>query len=149
MIKIEVEAGKLTAYLKGLSEKFNTAALEEINDSLTDVQSEMKVAGKPVTYPIQWDSEKQRRYVMWKLSKEGNLPYKRTGAYQAGWRLEKMVDGYALSNKHPAGAIGGTWDGKGITWQSKIHRGRWPVVAKLVFDALSDIVGRIIERMSK
>lgn len=41
----------------------------------------------PVRYPIQWTSDKQRRYVMAKLRKEGNLPYKRTWRYVKGWRV--------------------------------------------------------------
>lgn len=40
----------------------------------------------PPTYPLRWKSPKQRRYVMAKLRKEGNLPYRRSGAFQRGWK---------------------------------------------------------------
>lgn len=43
--------------------------------------------GSPV-YPIRWKSEKQRRFVMAKLRREGNLPYRRTGAMQEAFDVK-------------------------------------------------------------
>lgn len=43
-------------------------------------------------YPLRWKSERQRRYVMAKLRKDNNLPYKRTGKLLAGWRVEFEPD---------------------------------------------------------
>lgn len=42
--------------------------------------------GKP-TYPLTWRSPKQRRYVMAKLRREGNLPYQRTHGLARGWKV--------------------------------------------------------------
>lgn len=36
-------------------------------------------------YPLTWRSERQRRYVMAKLRRENNLPYRRTGRMVGGW----------------------------------------------------------------
>lgn len=36
-------------------------------------------------YPIRWTSERQRRFVMAKLKREGNLPYRRTGGLVNAW----------------------------------------------------------------
>lgn len=44
------------------------------------------------TYPLKWKSEKQRRYVMAKLRKEGNLPYNRTGDFQKRWKVTAVRD---------------------------------------------------------
>jgi hypothetical protein len=41
----------------------------------------------PAKYPIQWASVRQRRYVMAKLRREGNLPYQRTGELLDSWRV--------------------------------------------------------------
>jgi hypothetical protein len=41
----------------------------------------------PPRYPLQWESERQRRFVMAKLRRENNLPYQRTHAYVAGWHV--------------------------------------------------------------
>lgn len=54
-------------------------------------------------YPINWASERQRRYVMAKLRRENNLPYKRRGI-QRLWIIEVTVkDGaYIVSARNPA-----------------------------------------------
>jgi hypothetical protein len=49
--------------------------------------------GKPV-YPIQWTSEKQRRFVMAKLRRDGNLPYQRTGALVNAWQVDYNTADY-------------------------------------------------------
>jgi hypothetical protein len=41
--------------------------------------------GKP-KYPIRWTSERQRKFVMAKLRRMGQIPYIRTGRYAAAWR---------------------------------------------------------------
>lgn len=43
--------------------------------------------GRP-KYPLRWASDKQRRFVMRKLRKENNLPYRRTGRLVAAWRVD-------------------------------------------------------------
>lgn len=48
--------------------------------------------GKP-RYPLRWKSERQRRYVMAKLRRENNLPYRRTGQLAAGWRVVSNTRG--------------------------------------------------------
>lgn len=50
--------------------------------------------GKP-GYPLTWRSPKQRRFVMAKLRREGNLPYQRTHGLARGWRVNVI---YAPSN---------------------------------------------------
>jgi hypothetical protein len=145
MISVKAQAGKLFAYLGTVIDKFKESAIEESEATLSEVKSQMSVAGSAVTYPIKWDSEKQRRFVITKLTKEGNLPYKRTDAYRNGWVLAAMPDGFALSNKHPAGAIGGTTDTP--SWQSNIHRGRWPALMPIVFKAITGLAERILERL--
>jgi hypothetical protein len=57
------------------------------------------------TYPLVWKSQKQRRYVMAKLRKEGNLPYRRTGAFQKAWKTAaaKGNDGSILTVSNDSG----------------------------------------------
>lgn len=38
-------------------------------------------------YPLVWTSERQRRYVLAKLRRENNLPYRRTGRLAAGYKV--------------------------------------------------------------
>lgn len=42
----------------------------------------------PPRYPLRWASAKQRRYVMAKLRREGNLPYQRTHELVNAWEAE-------------------------------------------------------------
>lgn len=49
------------------------------------------VIPKP-SYPLTWRSPKQRRYVMAKLRKEGNLPYRRKGDFQKRWKVTAIRD---------------------------------------------------------
>jgi hypothetical protein len=59
--------------------------------------------GKP-RYPIRWTSERQRRFVMAKLRRQGNLPYRRTGQYAQGWQWQSKTtqDGGLFTVFNPA-----------------------------------------------
>lgn len=39
------------------------------------------------SYPLVWRSPRQRRFVMAKLRREGNLPYRRSGEFQKAWKV--------------------------------------------------------------
>jgi hypothetical protein len=45
------------------------------------------------TYPLVWRSERQRKFVMAKLRKSGNLPYKRTRDFQKAWKTIAVKNG--------------------------------------------------------
>ena len=62
---------------------------------LADLRQE---PGKP-RYPLRWKSERQRRFVMAKLSREGNLPYQRTHRLSKGWDIvfTDTADGGVMS----------------------------------------------------
>jgi hypothetical protein len=119
--------------------QFLFGTIDVLIETAERVKTRMSEEGKPITYPVQWDSERQRRYVMAKLRKENNVPYRRTGLYAAGWKTERTAYGAKLSNRHPAGAIGGTPSG----WQSRIHRGRWPYLLNVLFEELAKIPAEI------
>lgn len=53
------------------------------NQLLVKLQTE---PGKP-SYPLRWASERQRRFVMAKLRREKNLPYRRTHKFVRGWKI--------------------------------------------------------------
>lgn len=58
--------------------------------------------GKP-RYPLRWKSEKQRRYVMAKLRRQNNLPYRRTHRLVNSWQVTVLSDnqGGLIEVKHP------------------------------------------------
>ena len=105
----------------------------DIEQALTNAQYELQQPGSPPTYPINWDSEKQRRAYFATKGFGAGIPYQRTGAGTQGWTVVKtgykLERAYTLSNKKAyTQYVWGDAEGK----QSKIHRGRWPVAALVI-----------------
>lgn len=110
-----------------------------LRETASRVRARMAEAGKPITYPVQWDSPKQLRYVIAKLRRENNLPYRRRGAYQASYQEIHKPYGATVLAPHPAGAIGGLPSG----WQSRIHRERWNYLLQVLFEELAKLPDEI------
>jgi len=53
---------------------------------LPEMRRRLAEAPARPAYPIQWTSERQRRYVMALLRANDNLPYRRTRALERGWQ---------------------------------------------------------------
>jgi hypothetical protein len=146
------DAIKQIKALPGKIDRVSKASLKEATDTITRI---MRRPGLPVRYPIKWDSLKQKRYVIAKLRREGNLPYTRTGATEQAWQNKAIANGYEVSNiGHKAVFIYGTPSGEGIggkvtaSGQSHIHEGRWRLVRPVV-DAVLARLPDIILRMLK
>lgn len=90
--------------LKFLQEKLKTAS-KRINfyvsrslvqNSRKRILRRLRKAPSPNTqadYPLKWRSERQRKFVMAKLRRENNLPYRRTGAMVAAWDVRGSSGG--------------------------------------------------------
>lgn len=126
---------------------FVEALIEASRDVLvqtaTNVKERMSQPGKPVTYPVQWDSERQRRAFFATNGFGKGIRYRRTNRYALGWKIERGRFGARLSNESPAGAIGGLTSG----WQSRIHRGRWPHLLTVLFEELSKVPADLSNRL--
>jgi len=81
----------------------------------TRILKELRTVPPPPKYPLRWKSKRQERYVKWKLRKEGNLPYQRSGELPAGWKVEHIPQGdngglLSVSNDVPyAQFVSGDW----------------------------------------
>ncbi len=126
--------------MAALIDQLIKAGVESMRQVTFNVRKRMSAEGKPVTYPVQWDSERQRRYVMWK---QKGQRYRRTNRYRFGWREELQPYRATLHNAHPAGAIGGLPSG----WQSRIHRGRWPHLLTVLFEELAKVPADVSNRL--
>lgn len=67
----------------------------QVSQALKQWQSQLlrqlrQEPGKP-HYPIRWTSERQRKYVMAKLRRMGQIPYQRTGALVAAWEVNVNI----------------------------------------------------------
>jgi len=131
---------EMPAFVNGLF----TDICEVLFETATNVKVRMAEPGSLITYPVQWDSPKQRAAFFASNGFGKGIPYKRTGAYERSWTVERQPLGTTLHAPHPAGAIGGTASG----WQSKIHRNRWNHVVKVLFEELAKIPDAISNKFS-
>ena len=127
---------------------FVTGLFVDVRDVLfetaTRVKERMAVPGKPVTYPVQWDSPRQRKAFFATEGFGHGIPYERRQHYELSWRVERHPLGSRAFAPHPAGAIGGMPSG----WQSRIHRGRWSHLLTVLFDELAKIPAEISNKFS-
>lgn len=128
MSELTIEVNGAAAVVKRygeLGQKITDLVVDRILTRLEQAQKFMQEPGKRITYPVQWDSDKQRKYVMALLRESGNLPYQRTGAYVGAWTLlaQRKPVRVELSNASPSAEY---MCGKR---QSRIHQGRWNVLA--------------------
>ena len=123
-----------------------SVALTTLGDTVESIKTTMQEPGEAVSYPINWDSERQRKAY---FSSDGfghGIPYVRTGEHEAAWESKQITDGYELSNPDPAAAISGY--PSGIQWQSNIHRGRWKHIAIAVAAETIKLPGQLIEKIT-
>jgi len=109
-------------------------------------RTRLRKPGKKVHYPVQWDSPRQKIKVIILLKYVlKQLPYKRTEGYQQGFTIVKQKEGYDLDNAtYRAKHIGGDADGLG---QSRIFRGRYPLIRKVVDDEFAKLPAAVVEHI--
>lgn len=96
-------------------------------------------------YPLDWQSDKQRRYVMAKLRRENNLPYKRTDKLINSYDVELVEDtsGGAIlqvTNSDPKAR----WVVGDDTQRMHLQTG-WVQIADVVSDARKEAEDLLIE----
>lgn len=131
---------EIPAFVLGLY----TDVREVLFETASRVKDRLSVDGSPIRYPVQWDTERQKRAFFASKGFGNGIPYRRTGRTALAWRLERVALGTNLRNPHPAGAVFGMPHG----WQSRIHRGRWEYLLKVLFEELDRIPDRIKNRFT-
>lgn len=122
--------------------------------AVQNIRDEMREEGKPIVYPVQWDSTKQRKAFFATNGFGRGIPTKRTGASVNAWKAIAIQDGAQVSN--PLAHIvylSGQSIFAGSRRQSRIHEGRWKlfnVVAKAIISRLpQSIRSRLIQSVSE
>lgn len=112
--------------LQNLADEIPQIGRLQIYRTMQAIQKRMRQPGAKPTYPIQWESEKQRRAFFASNGFGGGIPHVRINRYVDAWKISKFGDiGYQLSNTSKgAQYIGGNAYGQN---QSTIHQGRWPL----------------------
>lgn len=134
---------EIPAFVDGLF----TDVREVLFETVIRIKEKLSEEGKPIRYPVQWDTERQRRAFFATNGFGAGIPYRRTHATRLGWQEERVALGTNLRGKHPAGAVFGL-PGSPSTWQSRIHRGRWVYLLKVLFDELALLPERISNRIN-
>lgn len=115
----------------------------QIYRTMQRVQKRLRKPGKKPTYPIPWDSPKQKDAFFATDGFGHGIPTQRTGAHVAGWSIEKLDTGYRIINqKEGTKYIYGDAYG---TSQSRIHEGRWEVYR----DVTDEEVAKLPDEVSK
>lgn len=124
--------------LERLRRKVPLVSRQRIYDAMVKIRRIMKEPGLPPTYPIHWDSTRQRKAFFATDGFGRGIPTRRTGAYQRAWQIIKTDNGYDVGNplSHSIYLAGTARSGRR---QSRIHRGRWP----LFVNAINKVIGKL------
>lgn len=134
---------EIPEYINGLFKE----GIEALSETVTAIKERLSQEGKPVRYPIDWDSERQRRAFFATNGFGKGIPYRRTHAMRLGIKEERVPLGSNLRIPHPGGAVYGL-PGSPSTWQSRIHRGLWPYLLEVLFDELAKLPARLSNRIT-
>lgn len=147
MIDITGDVRHIVEKIRALPGAMDRASKATMEAAAQTIRRIMSRPGLPVRYPINWDTPKQKRYVLAKLRREKNLPYRRTGDTEQAWGYRatalgatvenighKAVFMYGTPSGTMAGAVNVTSSG-----QSHIHQGRW----RLIRDVLDAVLARL------
>lgn len=132
-----------------LGDYFGHLSDRRVYDAMDNARMELSIPALPPTYPIKWDTEKQRRAFFATDGFGRGIPTPRTGAYTQGFRVQKVeLRAYRLVNATGyAGHVGGRARGQD---QSTIHAGRWPKIFDIVRKwslTLLQIVGKDLSKI--
>ena len=104
----------------------------------------MGIPGLAPTYPIHWDSARQRRSFFASKGFGRGIPTVRTGRYISGWRVERRtVHSYTVINTVSHARFVGGLLTRDV--QSRIHEGRWPLLS----DMFEKVVATLPEAVTR
>lgn len=149
----QLKTSSLRMGMKNLSETLPRLADETILEALNHALDELRKPGASVTYPINWDSEKQRRAFFATNGFGKGIPYKRTGKLNRSWRITRASDspqgrryGYYTIQSSLSYAKYVQGNARGGQ-QSNIHKGRWKLFVDIVRAAIGKLSGEIRSKL--
>lgn len=147
MIKLESNIREVVAKLNRIPDTLVRVGTRTLGSATAEIVRIMRRPGLPVRYPIQWDTEKQRRAFFATGGFGNGIPYERTGATQQAWENTAITNGYLVSNVgHKAVFIHGTASGIG-KGQSRIHAGRWRLFRPVVDAVVARLPENILQAL--
>lgn len=77
----------MAAFLRRADEELYQSVVDAYGVTTAPTLELLQFIPPEPTYPLDWESPAQKRAVIRKLRAQGNLPYRRTGAYAQGWSI--------------------------------------------------------------
>ncbi len=150
MKSYDTNAGEIAKKITEVIRRAKVGVNRTAESSAREIARIMQRAGLPIRYPVDWDSEKQRKAFFATDGFGRGIPYNRTGAYERGWTYSAISNGHQVANiGHNAMFLSGNPSGAPIgvsgKLQSNIHRNRWRLI-KPVLDA---VLARLPENLLK
>ena len=132
---------RLVESLRNFKRRLFPGTIDYIYRTADQIREEISKPGSPPTYPINWDSERQRKAFFATDGFGRGIPTKRSNEYVEAYHVVRREDGAEVGNPlSHAKFIGGRA-------QSNIHKGRWPIfweVADVIIQRLPDKVKKRI-----
>ena len=109
----------------------------QIYQAALRAKTKLRLPGAKPSYPIKWDSEKQRRAFFATDGFGAGIPTSRTDKLVNAWQIVKITDGYSLVNATPYTKYvqGNAYGVLG----SGIHSGRWKKFRDIVDEEMEKL----------
>jgi hypothetical protein len=122
--------------LENFDEEIPKVGRQRIYLRMLRIKTRLSQPARKPGYPIQWDSEKQKRAYFATDGFGKGIPYQRDGGTERAWDLQSLEDGYRLANESQGAffVFGDLYKRKS---QSRIHAGRWPETKVVTFEELA------------
>jgi hypothetical protein len=148
MPQLKTSSLRLDAMRRGVENIATTLprlADELMRQAADDVLAILRKPGRKISYPVHWDSQKQRRAYFASKGFGKGIPYHRTGGLNRSWKVARANDSpggqrygyYTVSSalKYAKYVAGNASGGQ----QSRIHAGRWT----LFLGAFRKVIGKL------
>lgn len=148
-VRLTVKAPNARLVSKGLQDlgaEIPKIGKLQIYRAMLRARTRLRKPGSRITYPVRWDSEKQKRAFFATDGFGRGIPARRSGRYPRGWNIVATATGYRLENNAiHARYVGGDFSGAG---QSRIHQSRWPIFQQVIEDEVQGLPPEIEKHIS-
>lgn len=146
-VTVNKSANLVRKGLEDLAAETPKIGRQTIYDQLKEARAELSKPAKKITYPVNWDSQKQKIAFFASDGFGKGIPYMPTGASSAAWKIERKDNGWIIRNTFPAAKylFGSATGDK----QSNIHKGRRPIFRDVMDKNIAKIAPAVTANLRK
>ena len=120
---------------------------QTIYDQLVKAKTDLSKPAKKITYPVNWDTQKQKIAFFLSDGFGKGIPYVPTGKSSKSWSIERRDNGWTIRNTFGAAKyLFGSATGE---HQSNIHKGRRPIFRDVMERHISKLAPAITNNLRK